>query len=100
MKLISPTPPTELRSNFVDSFRDDQRRPFHRLRQKIAKRSIETARQEDALSLLHNHRKGAIDTENAIEVVGDKPAPCLGLVDGPEPLRFRRYQVDDTRYSV
>jgi hypothetical protein len=69
MELTRPPAPRELRGNVADPLGNDEDGAIGRLREEVSHWSIETARQDDAFSVLGNEGKGALDAKHAIDVI-------------------------------
>src|SRR5712664_514146 len=97
MELIGPAATAELGRDLIDPLGDDQYGAVHRFREEIAQRPLEAPRQDDAVALLGNERKGAVDREYALGIRGEQSAASRSKITGPEVLRAVRYQVDHLR---
>ncbi len=87
----------ELGGNLVDARSYHKYRSIGGLRQKVSHWTIETSCERDALSVLRNERKGAVDVQDFSNITSEQPAPSLRFVDRPEALRSFCNQVDDAR---
>ena len=97
MELIAPTVPLQLGGDRVDPFGDDEHRSVGGLRQEIAQRPLQAARQDDALTFLRDECKRAVDAEHGFGIGREQSLACAREVTGPQVLRLVRNQVDDLR---
>jgi hypothetical protein len=86
MKLVGPSTPPELGSDFVDALGDNQRRTLHGLGQEVPERPIETACKEYSLTVLDHQSERSVELKNSVQVTSEQPAPSLRFVASPEAL--------------
>jgi hypothetical protein len=80
VELRRPTMTLELSGDLVYPLGHHQDRPVGGLRQEITHRTVETARQNDALPLLCHERKGSVDPEHCLRVTSQEPPSYLWFV--------------------
>src|SRR5207247_2578875 len=97
VKLIGPPVTRELRRDLIDALRDDERGSVNGFGEKIAHRAIEAARKSDAFARVCDERERALNLEHDTRVRREQSASRLSFAHGPESLRLRGNQVDDTR---
>ena len=95
MELAGPAETRQLGGDLVDALAHDQHRSVSGLRQEIAERTVETAREHHPLSLLCDKGERAVDLEDDTGVGCEEQALSVGLGGAPESLRPRGNQIDD-----
>ena len=95
MELSAPPASRELALDLVDSLGDDEHRARRRFGEEVAKRAVEAAREQYALAVLRGERERAAEREHVVRPVAAEECARVGDARGPEPLRFRRHEIDD-----
>jgi hypothetical protein len=86
MKLVVPSTPPKLGGDFVDALGDNERGTLDSLGQEVSQRPIETAREEDSVTVLDHQSERAVELKNSVQVTSEQPAPSLRFVASPEAL--------------
>src|SRR6266850_5750126 len=97
VKLIGPAAPAELGRDLVDPLGHDQDGAVGGLGEEIAQRPLETPRQDDALALLGDECKRAVDRQYAGGIGGEQGLARRNEITRPEVLRAVRNEIDDLR---
>ena len=95
VELTRPSTSRQLRRDRIDPLGNDQYRTIGSLCEKVAQRTVETARQDDALAILRDEGKGSFETEYCVDIAGEHATPGFGLVNGSESCWVVGNQVDD-----